>query len=130
MLLIEKRPVLICSFHFINQTHYHSDPIKAICQFLKFVPLEDQILTNFFKKVASDIHILLKKTPCMPVLTEDEGKFVINTNIESLCPACLLENLSKKVVPPLHHCAAKNTTSFSVRSKTLNGESVFRLGLQ
>ncbi|XP_033634434.1 uncharacterized protein LOC117295789 isoform X1 [Asterias rubens] len=105
--LLEEIPLLFTEALDTFKTHYHSDPIKAICQFLKFVPLEDQILTNFFKKVASDIHILLKKTPCMPVLTEDEDEvtWYLPSETTMVSDRLVLEVVSSSVLKAHLNCS-------------------------
>ena len=72
-------------YFFWPQDHYTEDPIQAVCNFLQFVPLEDQILTEFFKKVATSIHQRLKATPCLPVVTDsDQGTVCTNLYIDTL----------------------------------------------
>ncbi|KAL4234329.1 hypothetical protein ACF0H5_005980 [Mactra antiquata] len=54
--------------------------IEAVCTYLQFVPLEDEVL-DFFKPVASDIMKKLKAKPCMPTQPNSQG--VISWKIPS-----------------------------------------------
>ncbi|XP_038073872.1 uncharacterized protein LOC119741972 [Patiria miniata] len=83
------------------KAHYHDDPVHAVCQFLKFVPMESQILTDFFRKVATNIHQRLKATPCMPVLT-GQGEDDVCWKLPSetlMCPDRSVRELVCELVP-------------------------------
>ena len=56
---------------FVCQDHSGLDMIPAVCSFLQFVPLEDEIL-DFFRPVASHILQQLRAKKCLP--TEPVGK--------------------------------------------------------
>ena len=47
--------------------------MEAVCTFLQFVPMEDEVL-EFFKPVASDILKKLKAKPCIPTQADEQGK--------------------------------------------------------
>ena len=49
------------------------DEIEAVCAFLKYLPLEDEIL-DFFRPVASKIVQLMRARPCLPSEAPPGGK--------------------------------------------------------
>ena len=46
--------------------------MDAVCGFLQFVPMEDEVL-EFFKPVAADILKKLKAKQCIPTQPNNEG---------------------------------------------------------
>jgi hypothetical protein len=54
--------------------------MEAVCTFLQFVPMEDEVL-EFFKPVASDILKKLKAKPCIPTLAEKQGMLTTKKNV-------------------------------------------------
>ena len=54
----------------VFKDHAEFDAVQAVCNFLQFIPLEDEIL-DFFRPVASSILQKLRSKPCLP--TEPTG---------------------------------------------------------
>lgn len=54
------------------QSHPEYDTMNAVCTFLQFVPMEDEVL-DFFKPVAADILRKLKGKPCIPTQPNSQG---------------------------------------------------------
>lgn len=57
----------------LMQAHPDFTVFDAVCNFLQFVPLEDEAL-DFFKTVASQIAQLLKGKSCLPSQPNSQGK--------------------------------------------------------
>ncbi len=47
------------------QSHPEFDVLEAVCNFVQFIPLEDEIL-DFFRPVSSSIMQQLRARPCLP----------------------------------------------------------------
>ncbi|KAH3734109.1 hypothetical protein DPMN_040549, partial [Dreissena polymorpha] len=54
------------------KTQNADSPLEAVCMFLQFVPMEDEVL-DFFKPVSSDILKKLKARPCVPTQPDEQG---------------------------------------------------------
>ncbi|XP_053402751.1 uncharacterized protein LOC123550539 [Mercenaria mercenaria] len=56
----------------VFKTHPEFNSMEAVCTFLQFVPMEDEVL-DFFKPVASDILKKLRAKPCVPTQPNSQG---------------------------------------------------------
>ncbi|XP_045191511.2 uncharacterized protein LOC123548375 [Mercenaria mercenaria] len=56
----------------IFRTHSEFSSMEAVCAFLQFVPMEDEVM-EFFKPVASDILKKLKAKTCIPTQPNKQG---------------------------------------------------------
>jgi len=54
------------------QTHKEFNTMEAVCVFLQFVPMEDEVL-EFFRPVAADILKKLKAKSCVPTQPNSQG---------------------------------------------------------
>lgn len=59
-----------CKFHF--QSHKEFTGMKALINFLQFVPVEDEIL-DFFRPVSTQILKQLRAKPCLPTQPNNKG---------------------------------------------------------